>query len=138
VEPADQYIRPTGIPSAEAFGTPRVRAALADLTWEQIAELRESITETVGYDPSPEKLSGAVEPTSPALAKDFRRHSPQDITSYATLVVALIELMLHIYSIVHAVTPVQVTQIINHIESTIIVNPPPAPPPPVIETPPQP
>ena len=99
---------------------------LADLTWEQIDVLRENIAKT---DRSPEKLGDVVEKTSPKLAENFRGHSAKDIANYAQLVVSVLQLMLQVYQIAAAVTPTQVTQIINHVETTIINLPPAAPPP---------
>jgi hypothetical protein len=112
-----------------------------DLTWEQIADLRENIAETIGYDPSPEKLAEAVEATSPKLAADFRRRSPQEITNYVNLVLTFLQLMLTVYQIAGAVSPAQVNQIINHVETTVInqttlVSPPSAPPAPAPADPP--
>lgn len=86
--------------------------------------------ETAGRDCSPEKLGAVVEATSPKLAAEFRRHSPQDIATYIALVLTFIGLMLQIHDEVSPASPAQVTKIINHVESTTIVNVRPAPPPP--------
>jgi hypothetical protein len=107
----------------------------ADLTWEQIAELRDKIAETLEYEVPPERLVAAVESTSPKLAADLRQRSPQEIMPLLNLLVAVISMMFQIYGVVHPVTPTQivtptqVTQIINivnHVQKTVInVWPPP-------------
>ena len=111
-------------------------AIVSDLTWEEIASLRTNMAGIVGLDLPPEKLGQAVEATSPKLAADLRSRNPKEIADYITLVIAFLELMLQIYQIASGVTPVQVTQIINQVETTVInqttvINsplPPPAPP----------
>ena len=114
---------------AAAFGV--VNAEMfADLTWEQIADLRENIEKT---KPTPEKLADAVEATSPKLAAEFRRQTRQEITTYATFVVAVLQLLLGIYQVASGVAPAQITQIINEYQTTVVnlpsaPSPPPAPP----------
>jgi hypothetical protein len=114
--------------SSNVIRPPVIRPPVfADVTWEQIADLRQNIEETLSYGASPEKLGALIEATSPTLAADIRRHSAQDVTTYVNLVLTFLQLMLAIYQIANPVTPAQVIQIINHIETTTIVNvPPPA------------
>lgn len=99
------------------------------LTPEQITFIHDSITETLGIDPTPEKLGDAVESASPELAASFRGRTPQENATYVHLVLAVLQIILTIYQVAGAVTPAQVTQIINNIETTV-VNVTQAPPPP--------
>jgi hypothetical protein len=104
----------------------------ADLTWEQIAELRENIAETLEYEVPPEKLVAAVESTSPKLAAYLQHRSPQEISAILSFLVNLISMWFQIYAVVHPVTPTQVTQIINivnNVQTTVVnVLPPGGPP----------
>lgn len=107
----------------------------ADLSLEEIADLRESIAQTVGFEPSPNRLGEAVEARSPELAARFRSRSAKDIVDYANLVLGVLQIILGLYQLAGGVlTPTQVTNIFNHIETTVInqttvLNPPPPAPP---------
>ena len=67
-----------------------------------------------------EKLADAVEATSPKLAAEFRRQTRQEITTYATFVVAVLQLLLGIYQVASGLAPAQITQIINEYQTTVV------------------
>lgn len=109
-KPTEQIIRPTGIPSEEAFGEPSV---------------------------IPAEVVDAVRSASPALADEIQSRSSHDevmlILTIFGIVVAALQTAMQAYQFFNpqAPTPTQVVQIFNQIYNMVNppspVNPPPPP-----------
>ncbi len=125
-------------------GTPKARAwvqeigdeVFPDLSWDEIETLRQNIADTLDYEPPGfAEVVAAVEKTSPTLAARLRELTPEQKAAYVQAFLAFITLMLQIYQVVSAATPVQTQQIINittnnttTVENTTVINLPPLPP----------
>jgi hypothetical protein len=111
-----QIIRPGGIPSAEAFGKPVIKADATVI---------------------PTEVVDAIRSASPKLADEIQTRSPEDATQAINLFIALINLVAALVTLYIAqhpaspVTPQQVVQLFDqsiHVTNqTTIVNPPPPP-----------
>lgn len=84
---------------------------------------------------SPEKLAEATEPTAPKVAEHVRSlKSPEAVTAYINLLIAVISLMLQLSNVFHHPPPPGTTQqitininVTNAPVSVNVTNPPPLP-----------
>ena len=158
----DNVGRPWLIDFKTQFGDPRFELVqrwvhtkaldvFADLSWEQIAELRHNMAAILEYyvpstrtasgtygwsgtatgETPPERLTATVEAASPKLAADLheQKWNRTEFIAALTLLLMLIQTMFQIYEDWHPETPPQVTHIINIIKNDeqTVINLPPSP-----------
>lgn len=128
-----------------------------DMSWDQIAALRDNIAATLDYDPPhtgsiagtygwaatvvgkapPDKIAAAVQSTPPEVSRGFEGWTRAEIIAALALLLTFIQFMFDRYDHLHpAPTPSQIEQVFNEttqvfnetiLHQTFIAPPPPSP-----------